>query len=111
MRCVKNQIDPESKRTVGVVTKTHLVRKEMNIVEKLQMTSYKAVALPLGCVRACVRSFSLGYTLLHLSVVRFFFCLPFHGLRGRLGFISSSESHTLAWLRGAVNPSREALAG
>lgn len=46
------QLDPESKRTIGVVTKMQLVTKEMAIVEKLQMTSNKDVVLPLGCVIA-----------------------------------------------------------
>jgi hypothetical protein len=45
-----SQLDPESKRTIGVVTKMQLVTKEMGIVEKLQMTSNKALVLPLGCV-------------------------------------------------------------
>lgn len=46
------QVDPESKRTIGVVTKMHLVEKDMMIVEKLQMTSNKDVVLPLGYIIA-----------------------------------------------------------
>ncbi len=43
-------MDPESKRTIGVVTKTDLVEKDMGLVEKLQMSSRRDLNLPLGCV-------------------------------------------------------------
>ena len=42
------QADPESKRTIGVVTKMDLVEKDMCVVEKLQMTSRRDSVLPLG---------------------------------------------------------------
>lgn len=44
------RVDPESRRTIGVVTKTDLVQKEMDAVEKLQMTSQANVSLPLGYI-------------------------------------------------------------
>ena len=44
------KVDPESRRTIGVVTKTDLVQKEMEAVEKLQMTSHTGVSLPLGYI-------------------------------------------------------------
>lgn len=47
------QIDPDSKRTIGVITKAHLVTKEMGIVEKLQMANNRSVVLPLGYVAVC----------------------------------------------------------
>ena len=37
---------------MGVVTKADLVEKDMILVEKLQMTSQRALNLPLGYVRA-----------------------------------------------------------
>lgn len=50
LRHTHTQLDPESKRTIGVVTKMQLLTKEMGVVEKLQVTSNKALVLPLGCV-------------------------------------------------------------
>jgi GTP-binding protein EngB required for normal cell division len=47
------RLDPASKRTIGVVTKSHLVTKNMGIVEKLQMNSIKPLVLPLGYVAVC----------------------------------------------------------
>jgi len=47
------RLDPASKRTIGVVTKSHLVTKNMGIVEKLQMNSNKPVVLPLGYIAVC----------------------------------------------------------
>ncbi len=47
------RLDPASKRTIGVVTKSHLVTKDMGIVEKLQMNSNKPLVLPLGYVAVC----------------------------------------------------------
>jgi len=44
------RVDPESRRTIGVVTKTDLVQKGMEAVEKLQMTSQAGVSLPLGYI-------------------------------------------------------------
>jgi GTP-binding protein EngB required for normal cell division len=42
------RVDPEGRRTIGVVTKADLVEKDMEAVEKLQMTSQRDVSLPLG---------------------------------------------------------------
>ncbi len=47
---VAKTVDVESRRTMGVVTKMHLVEKDMDVVEKLQMTSRKDCLLPLGYV-------------------------------------------------------------
>lgn len=47
------RLDPSSKRTIGVVTKSHLVTKNMGIVEKLQMNSNKPLVLPLGYIAVC----------------------------------------------------------
>lgn len=44
------RLDIASKRTIGVVTKSHLVTKNMGIVEKLQMNGNKPLVLPLGYV-------------------------------------------------------------
>lgn len=44
------RVDPEAKRIVGVVTKSDLVLKDMDAVEKLQMTSRRELSLPLGYV-------------------------------------------------------------
>lgn len=44
------RVDPEGRRTIGVVTKTDLVQKDMDAVEKVQMTSQPGVNLPLGYI-------------------------------------------------------------
>ena len=43
-----------------MVTKTDLVEKDMELVEKLQMTSRRDLSLPLGCVHMCMYMYMAG---------------------------------------------------